>query len=64
MNAVTALASDDDLIAQARIAYFNLNDDTARQPANSSRYLWVVDFPMFDGVDEAGNPVANGVVVM
>lgn len=36
MNAVTALASDDDLIAQARIAYFNLNDDTARQPANSS----------------------------
>ena len=20
------------------------------------RYLWVVDFPMFDGVDEAGNP--------
>ena len=22
------------------------------------RYLWVVDFPMFDGVDEAGNPVA------
>jgi aspartyl-tRNA synthetase len=22
------------------------------------RFLWVVDFPMFDGVDEAGNPVA------
>ena len=22
------------------------------------RYLWVVDFPMFDGVDDAGNPVA------
>ncbi len=22
------------------------------------RYLWVVDFPLFDGVDEAGNPVA------
>jgi aspartyl-tRNA synthetase len=22
------------------------------------RYLWVVDFPMFDGEDEAGNPVA------
>jgi aspartyl-tRNA synthetase len=22
------------------------------------RYLWVVDFPMFDGVDEAGHPVA------
>ncbi len=21
-------------------------------------YLWVVDFPMFDGVDDAGNPVA------
>jgi aspartyl-tRNA synthetase len=22
------------------------------------RYLWVVDFPMFDGTDESGNPVA------
>ena len=22
------------------------------------RYLWVVDFPMFDGVDDAGHPVA------
>ncbi len=22
------------------------------------RYVWVVDFPLFDGVDEAGNPVA------
>ena len=22
------------------------------------RYLWVVDFPLFDGVDDAGNPVA------
>jgi len=22
------------------------------------RYLWVVDFPMFDGVDDSGNPVA------
>jgi aspartyl-tRNA synthetase len=22
------------------------------------RYLWVVDFPLFDGVDEAGHPVA------
>ncbi len=22
------------------------------------RYLWVVDFPMFDGADDAGNPVA------
>ncbi len=22
------------------------------------RYLWVVDFPMFDGVDEAGHPIA------
>ena len=22
------------------------------------RYLWVVDFPMFDGTDDAGNPVA------
>ena len=22
------------------------------------RYLWVVDFPLFDGVDEDGNPVA------
>jgi aspartyl-tRNA synthetase len=22
------------------------------------RYLWVVDFPMFDGVDDAGNPLA------
>ena len=24
----------------------------------ASRYLWVVDFPMFDGVDAAGNPSA------
>ena len=23
------------------------------------RYLWVVDFPMFDGVDEAGHPIAS-----
>ena len=22
------------------------------------RYLWVVDFPMFDGVDDSGNPIA------
>ena len=22
------------------------------------RYLWVVDFPMFDGTDDAGNPIA------
>ncbi len=22
------------------------------------RYVWVVDFPMFEGVDEAGNPMA------
>jgi aspartyl-tRNA synthetase len=22
------------------------------------RYVWVVDFPMFDGVDDAGNPIA------
>jgi aspartyl-tRNA synthetase len=34
--------------------------DLAGRPVSEGpyRYLWVVDFPMFDGVDEAGTPVA------
>ena len=30
----------------------------ARSPRGRTGYLWVVDFPMFDGVDDDGNPVA------
>ncbi|NLV55199.1 MAG: aspartate--tRNA ligase [Acidimicrobiales bacterium] len=35
-----------------------LRTDIARPPVHEGpyRYLWVVDFPMFVGVDEAGNP--------
>jgi aspartyl-tRNA synthetase len=34
--------------------------DIGARPVNEGpyRYLWVVDFPMFDGVDDAGRPVA------
>jgi aspartyl-tRNA synthetase len=34
--------------------------DLAGRPVSEGpyRYLWVVDFPMFDGVDESGTPVA------
>jgi aspartyl-tRNA synthetase len=34
--------------------------DLGRPPVNEGepRYVWVTDFPMFDGTDEAGNPVA------
>jgi aspartyl-tRNA synthetase len=37
-----------------------LRVDTGGRPVSEgpSRYLWVVDFPMFDGVDGDGNPIA------
>jgi aspartyl-tRNA synthetase len=37
-----------------------LRVDLARPPVSEgpNRFCWVIDFPMFDGIDEAGNPHA------
>jgi aspartyl-tRNA synthetase len=37
-----------------------LRVDLARPPVSEgpNRFCWVIDFPMFDGIDEAGNPRA------
>ena len=38
----------------------HLRVDLGGRPVSEGpyRYLWVVDFPMFDGIDDAGHPVA------
>jgi aspartyl-tRNA synthetase len=38
-----------------------LRVDLARPPVSEgpNRFCWVIDFPMFDGLDEAGNPQAK-----
>jgi aspartyl-tRNA synthetase len=60
-------AADGDLVLvvadQYRLACTVLGQlrlDLGGRPVSEGpyRYLWVVDFPMFDGVDDAGHPVA------
>jgi aspartyl-tRNA synthetase len=60
-------ASDGDLVLVVADEYRlactvlgHLRVDLGGRPVSEGpyRYLWVVDFPMFDGVDDAGHPVA------
>jgi aspartyl-tRNA synthetase len=52
------VAADEYRLACTVLGHLRL--DLGGRPVSEGpyRYLWVVDFPMFDGVDESGTPVA------
>ena len=55
---VLVVADDDRHLVRSVLG--QLRVDLGRPPVSEGpyRYAWVVDFPLFEGVDEAGNPIS------